>query len=107
MLYDALEAAGIDFERQAAVPAINTIPDALIGQLAIYCDGDYWHCKPNSRFDEDPEEWQLAVREKDARITAELQAAGYTVLRFWGSDIRADLPACIRIVKDHLAATDE
>ena len=104
MLYAALRAESIDFKPQPVIPEVNTTPDALVGNIAIYCDGDYWHCKPGSRFDADPKDWQIKARARDARLTAELRAAGYTVLRFWGSQIRDPdgLKSAINDVKEQL-----
>lgn len=80
----ALQAAGYRFEEQVPIPRIG-IPDfALSGcRVLIFCDGDYWHSKPEHE-------------SKDIRVTRKLQAMGYEVFRFKGSEILADVVACIQ-----------
>ena len=51
----------------------------------IFCDGNYWHSLPDHV-------------ERDNRQTLILQAAGYTVFRFWGTEIKADISRCLDIV---------
>ncbi|MBI4360536.1 DUF559 domain-containing protein [Candidatus Micrarchaeota archaeon] len=46
-------------------------------KLAIFCDGDYWHRRPD-------------VHEKDQRVNRILKENGWTVLRFWETEIRRD-----------------
>ncbi|MFH1107191.1 MAG: DUF559 domain-containing protein [Candidatus Micrarchaeota archaeon] len=46
-------------------------------KIAVFCDGDYWHRRPD-------------VMEKDARINKKLESAGWIVLRFWEHEIKAD-----------------
>lgn len=53
---------------------------------AIFCDGDYWHGLPGKA-------------ERDQRQTAILTDAGYTVHRFSGSAIVADVDACLATIK--------
>jgi DNA mismatch endonuclease, patch repair protein len=65
-------------------------------RLAVFCDGDFWHGKDweqrrtrlargaNSGY------WIAKIErniERDRQHTAQLTAAGWTVLRFWESDI--------------------
>lgn len=42
--------------------------------------------------------------ERDRRVNAALQAAGWTVLRFWGSDIEKNAGACAEKVAQTVAA---
>jgi len=105
---EALSMAEIPHQPQIYIDGIGTIVDFLLPHnIVVYVDGVYWHAHPDmfDRNNLDPA--QEVVVERDKRFNKELQAAGYTVLRFWGSDIRNDLPACISIVKEHLAAMDE
>ena len=100
MFAEALDMAGLDYIEQETVGGVPAIVDFVIGKILVFTDGDFWHGNPcvYAEFSD----LQAKNRARDARLTAELRAAGYTVLRFWGSDIRADLPACIRTVKEHV-----
>ena len=105
---DALDKADIPYEFQASVPESLTIIDFLLpNRLAVYTDGDYYHAHPDKYPKAKRNKMQGETQARDARLSAELRAAGYTVLRFWGSDIRADLPACIATVKAQLALMAE
>jgi very-short-patch-repair endonuclease len=83
----ALDNAGIAYVAQAPISnsyGLVWVCDFVIetSMIAIECDGDYWHRLPN-------------VERKDRHKDAYLQAAGYTVLRFWEHEIKADVAACV------------
>ena len=79
-------------------------PDIVITKhkIAIFCDGDFWHGK------EDPDIvithnkfWTEKIKrnmERDLENTIELRDNGWTVLRFWESEIQANLLDCVNIV---------
>ncbi len=78
-------------------------PDISIKKykLAVFCDGDFWHgkeyhgVKSNSRY------WDEKIkrnRERDLEVTIRLRDEGWTVLRFWESEIRNDLNDCVQKV---------
>ncbi len=55
-------------------------------RLAVFADGDYWHSK----------EFKNGMAwEKDRRQDKTLRENGWTVLRFWGSEINANPEQCI------------
>lgn len=53
--------------------------------IVIECDGDYWHNLPE-------------VKSRDSRKNAYIKACGYSLYRFWESEIKADVGACVDIV---------
>lgn len=53
--------------------------------IVIECDGDYWHTIPE-------------VKRRDKRKNAYINACGYSLYRFWESEINADVEACVDIV---------
>ncbi len=79
-------------------------PDIVITKykIAIFCDGDFWHGK------EDPDIvknnkafWTEKIKrnmERDLENTIELRDNGWTVLRFWESDIQTNLLDCVKVV---------
>ena len=85
----------LDFKRNENVDKFNV--DFLIPSknLIIECYGDYWHCNPKF-YDGDfynkslhmtaKEKW-----EKDKKRLDFLEKLGYTVLIFWGEDIKKEI----------------
>jgi DNA mismatch endonuclease (patch repair protein) len=66
-------------------------------RLAVFCDGDFWHGRDwealagKLRTGTNPHYWIEKVRsnrERDFRNNGLLTELGWTVLRFWESDIR-------------------
>jgi very-short-patch-repair endonuclease len=55
--------------------------------IAIYCDGDYWHNLPD-------------YIERDKRINKKLLENNYKVLRFWETDIKNNIKSCIEDIKE-------
>lgn len=88
----AIRARGWHYQTQVGMPGCG-VPDFLLpeSRVAIFCDGDYWHRLPEHQ-------------ERDARFTAALQAAGYSVYRFWGKEIKADIEACLDRITEHSSA---
>lgn len=75
-------------------------PDLLFerSRVAVFCDGDFWHGKnwtPRRKKlarGHNAEYWIAKIRGnilRDRQLRRELEAAGWTVLRFWESDILA------------------
>lgn len=91
-------------------------PDVVVvwAKLAIFVDGDFWHGNgwklrglPNlaAQFPTRTDYWVAKIRrnmKRDRRATADLQALGWSVLRFWESDVLADTEAVARTVKKEL-----
>ena len=38
--------------------------------------------------------------ERDVEVTCQLEALGWTVLRFWGKEIEKNLDGCVRVVEE-------
>lgn len=75
-----LKERGIEFERDKI---LFGRPDVFIApNIAIFCDGDYWHNRPGSY-------------EKDLNVNKTLTEQGYKVLRFWEHEINKDANACV------------
>lgn len=53
--------------------------------IVIECDGNYWHTLPD-------------VAKRDKSKNAYIKACGYSLYRFWESEINADVGACVDIV---------
>ncbi len=91
-------------------------PDLAFKRDAVACfiDGELWHgdqwrrrglpnLEAQFRGGKDPEYWVEKVHrniERDIRATADLLERGWTVLRFWESDVLEDPDACARRLLD-------
>ena len=75
-------------------------------KIAIFCDGEFWHGrdwenrkndhKSNQKFWIEKIEHNI---ERDIKVNIKLNDDGWTVLRFWESDIKNDMDNCLRIIK--------
>src|SRR5215475_6279815 len=86
-------------------------PDIVLAahKTIIFIDGDFWHggqwrrrklSALEDQFQQTTTKdyWLKKIRRnmrRDCAVTAELQSQGWTVIRFWESDIRRDLEGCI------------
>lgn len=83
-------------------------PDIVFSRakLVVFCDGDYWHghnwaLRGYTSLEEElaryGEYWQKKILrnvERDAMNNQLLSEAGWMVMRFWGSEIKADVEKC-------------
>ncbi len=88
-------------------------PDVAMtkAKVAVFCDGDFWHGHNwvirglpslEEELSQYSEYWRqkiLSNVDRDNKTTATLEAEGWTVLRFWESDIKADVARCADIVE--------
>lgn len=79
-------------------------PDITIAkyQIAIFCDGEFWHGKDweskKLRIKDNREYWLEKIERnmrRDDETNRRLHSMGWIVLRFWGGDIKENLPACL------------
>lgn len=87
-------------------------PDIVLTKykIAIFCDGDFWHCKNKnktfSRIKTNRQYWLPKLKrniERDKEIDDLLTEQGWLVLRFWESDIKKDLHKCVNKVLEYLS----
>lgn len=90
-------------------------PDVVFTRekVAVFCDGDFWHGrnwrKDKVRLQQGPNApyWVAKIaanRERDKRYNKELKKGGWSVLRFWESDVRADPGQAARAIADMVIA---
>ncbi len=112
--HEALEAQGLQY--LTSPPDLPGKPDVVLPdkRLAIFIDGDFWHggqwrrrnlARLEDQFQKtgSREYWLKKIRRnmgRDCVATAALLATGWTVLRFWESDIRRNLGGCIAMSLD-------
>jgi len=90
-LQEELDGRNISYVTHVPICGV-CIPDIVFPELkvAVFADGDYWHSKD---FD-DGRRWK-----QDRYKDEVLKEAGWTGLRFWGSEIREDVSRCVDIVE--------
>lgn len=91
-------------------------PDiAFIGKkVAVFCDSEFFHgfdwenkqneIKSNRDF------WLPKIEkniERDIEVTNKLKSEGWTVIRFWGKDIKNNLKECADIIESALVAKND
>lgn len=79
-------------------------------KVAVFCDGDFWHgnnwrLRGFSSLEEELKSynpyWREKIRrniERDADVNSKLSAQGWTVVRFWASEIQINSDHCAREV---------
>lgn len=86
-------------------------PDILLKKYrtAIFIDGEYWHGhnweERRSKIKTNREFWIPKIErniQRDQEVNMELQRLGYTVFRFWESQIKKELDVCLDKVIAHL-----
>ena len=106
-LRKALWGAGIRYRKNYR--KIPGVPDIAITkyQIAIFCDGEFWHGKDwevkKAKLKSNREYWIEKIERnmnRDSETDRNLYGMGWTVMRFWGSDIQKNLHSCVEDIKD-------
>ena len=86
-------------------------PDIVLTKykIVIFCDSEFFHGKDWKILKEqllsgkNSEFWIKKISrniERDEEINKQLQFMGWTVLRFWGKDIKKNLDSCVKTIED-------
>lgn len=86
-------------------------PDIVLTKykIAIFCDGEFFHgkdwevLKPRLKKSNNSEFWITKIsrnRERDDEINKKLLFEGWTVIRFWGDDIKKNTDECVKVVEE-------
>ncbi len=86
-------------------------PDIAITKykIAIFCDSEFFHGKDWEKLKlrlqkgDNGEFWQNKIgknREHDEQINKELAFMEWTVLRFWGNDIKKKTDECVKVIEE-------
>ena len=105
LLRKALWHKGVRFRKNCK--DILGTPDVSIKKyrLVVFCDGDFWHGKDYCGVKNHKKFWDEKIkrnRERDLEYTIRLRDEGWTVLRFWESDIRNNVGGCVDVVISEL-----
>lgn len=78
-------------------------------KIAIFCDSEFFHgkdwevLKPRLEKGDNSEYWVKKIsrnRERDDEINKQLLFAGWTVIRFWGKDIKRKTGECVKVIEE-------
>ena len=79
-------------------------------KVAVFCDSEFFHGKdwitvlrPKVQRGSNSEYWEKKITrnmERDADVNQALSFMGWTVIRFWGKEIKKDLDECVKAVED-------
>lgn len=84
-------------------------PDIAIRKfrIAVFCDGEFWHGKDwdsvKPRLQSNRDYWIAKIERnmcRDHEANRQLNILGWTVIRFWGNEIRKNLAGCVDEIKD-------
>ena len=86
-------------------------PDIVLTKykIAIFCDGEFFHgkdwevLKPRLEKSNNSEFWIKKISrnlERDDEINKKLLSMGWTVIRFWGNEIKKNTDECIRVIEE-------
>lgn len=74
-------------------------------KIAVFADGEFWHGKDwdicKNEHKSNVEFWHKKIErnmERDREVNERLEKEGWTVIRFWGKDIRKNLDECVENV---------
>ncbi|ASV30124.1 very short patch repair endonuclease [Maribacter cobaltidurans] len=110
----ALYAAGyryrVDYKKLIGKPdiALNKY------KTVIFIDGEYWHGynwedrKP--KIQTNREFWIAKIErnmQRDEEVNEALEQLGYTIFRFWESEVKKELEKCLQLVLNHLNKVDD
>ena len=78
-------------------------------RIAIFCDGEFFHGKdwevlrPRLEKSRNSEYWIKKIernQERDDEIDKKLLFMGWTVIRFWGNEIKKNTDECVRVIEE-------
>lgn len=78
-------------------------------KIAIFCDSEFFHgkdwevLKPHLEKGNNPDFWIHKISknmERDSTVNQQLLFMGWTVIRFWGKDIKKSPNECIKVIEE-------
>ena len=90
-------------------------PDIVLTKykIAIFCDGEFFHgkdwevLKPRLKQSNNSQFWINKISrniERDDEVNKKLLFLGWTVIRFWGKDIKKKTEECVKVVEEEIFA---
>ena len=86
-------------------------PDIVMPKyrIAIFCDSEFFHgkdwevLKPRIEKGNNSKFWVNKIsgnRERDDEVNKKLLFEGWTVIRFWGTDIKKHTDECVKVIEE-------
>lgn len=106
MLRKELWNRGLRYQKN--VSSIYGKPDLVFKgkKVVVFCDSEFWHGynweERKKDFKSNQEFWIPKIErnmQRDIEVTAELKNQGWTVLRFWGKEIKHNVSRCADIIE--------
>ena len=78
-------------------------------KIVVFCDGEFFHGKDwenlrnHLKNSNNSQYWISKIArniDRDDEINKKLNAMGWTVLRFWGEDIKKHTDECVRVIEE-------
>ena len=78
-------------------------------KIAIFCDGEFFHgkdwevLKPKLEKGNNPDFWINKItrnQQRDDEVNKQLLFMGWTVIRFWGNEIKKNPEQCVKVVEE-------
>lgn len=78
-------------------------------KIAIFCDGEFFHgkdwevLKPKLEKGNNPDFWIKKItrnQQRDDEVNKQLLFMGWTVIRFWGNEIKKNQEQCVKVVEE-------
>lgn len=114
MLRKELWSRGLRYRKN--VKGIFGHPDiAFIGKkIAVFCDSEFWHGynweERKNDFKSNQDFWISKIErnmERDIEVNRKLETYGWTVLRFWGNDIKKNVALCADAIQKEVNRDDK
>jgi DNA mismatch endonuclease, patch repair protein len=114
-LRKVLWALGLRYRKN--VKSLPGKPDLVLRKykLVIFIDGEFWHGfkweEKKGKIKSNREFWIPKIErnmQRDREVNEQLEALGFTVIRFWEQQVKKDLNWCINLVLEKVShATNE
>jgi len=109
LLRKALWAKGIRYRKNNT--NLPGKPDIVLTKykIVIFCDGEFFHgkdwevLKPRLEKSNNSDYWISKIsrnRERDDEVNKQLLFEGWTVIRFWGKDIKKHTEECVKVIEE-------
>ena len=109
MLQKELWSRGLRYRKN--VKQVTGKPDIVFKgkKVAVFCDSEFWHGHDwenrKHDFKSNQEFWIPKIErnmERDKEVNEILESEGWTIIRFWGKEIKKDVSACADLVVKRL-----
>lgn len=108
ILRKALWHSGIRYRKNYT--ALPGKPDIAITKyrIAVFCDSSFWHGKDyetKKKPETNKEYWSEKIKkniERDRETERTLKGLGWTVIRFWDTDIKKHTEECVKTIQEFI-----